>query len=92
MRAECTIVFAVTTASMVDEHTEMVSTDSASKNMDAGKNTGLTKDALFNGGETNSVASDGSGGKGLLPFFCRRCMTRHVGRLLTGCAVPQSRL
>ena len=53
MRAECTIVFAVTTASMVDEHTEMVSTDSASKNMDAGKDTGLTNDALFNGGETN---------------------------------------
>ena len=82
----------MTTASMVDEHTEMVSTDSASKNMDAGKDTGLTKDALFNGGETKTVASDGSGGKGLLPFFCRRCMTRHVGRLLTGCAVPQSRL
>ena len=92
MRAECTIVFAVTAASMVDEHTEIVSTDSASKNMDAGKDTVLTKDAFFNGGETKTAASDGSGGKGLLPFLRHFYATKPVGRLLTGCAVPQSRL
>ena len=44
---------------MVDEHTEMVSTDSASKNMDAGKDNVLTKDALFDGGEMKTAASDG---------------------------------
>ena len=92
MLAECTIVFAVTAASMVDEHTEMVSTDSASKNMDAEKDTVLTKDALFNGGETKAAAGDGSGGKGLLPFLRRLCVAGPVGRLLTKCAVPQSRL
>ena len=70
----------------------MVPTDSASKNMDAGKDTVLTKDALFHGGEMEMAASDGSGGKGLLPFLRRFCVTRHVGQLLTGCAVPQSRL
>jgi hypothetical protein len=88
VRAECTIVFAVTAASMVDEHTEMVPTDSASKNMNAGKDTVLTKDALFNVGKMKTAASDGSGGKGLLPFLRRFCVTWHVGQLLTGCAVP----
>ena len=62
MRAECTIVFVVTAASMVDEHTEMVPTDSASKNMNARKDTVLTKDALFNVGEMKTAASDDSGG------------------------------
>jgi hypothetical protein len=49
---------------MVDEHTEMVPTDSASKNMNAGKDTVLTKDALFHVGTMPTAASDGSGGKG----------------------------
>ena len=70
----------------------MVPTDSPSKNMDAGKDAVLTKDALFNGGEMKMAASDGSGGKGLLPFLRRFCVTRPVGQLLTRCAVPQSRL
>jgi hypothetical protein len=70
----------------------MVPTDSASKNMDAGKDTVLTKDALFNGGEMKMAASDGNGGKGILPFLRRFCVTRPVGQLLIGCAVPQSRL
>ena len=70
----------------------MVPTDSASKNMNAGKDTVLTKDALFNGGEMKMEANDGSGGKGLLPFLCRFCVTWPVGQLLTECAVPQSRL
>ena len=78
----------MTTASMVDEHTKMMSTDSASKNMDAEKDTVLTKDALFNVGKMKMAASDGSGGKGLLPFLRRFCVTWHVGQLLTGCAVP----
>ena len=42
--------------------------------------------------KTKAAASDGSGGKGLLPFLRRLCVTGPIGRLLTGCAVPQSRL
>ena len=70
----------------------MVPTDSASKNMDAGKDIVLTKDALFNGGEMKMAASDGGGGKGLLPSLRRFYVTWPVGQLLTRCAVPQSRL